>query len=84
MRRQLKWIRKNKGKTRRYIYFYYATFAPKNGERIFHLNGYLTWFQPIDTYEKFLKARKMIGKDNKINPSEIVIHSLNFLHETNI
>lgn len=80
----MKRFRKNRVKNRRYIYFYYTTFAPKNGESTFHLNGYLTWLQPIDTYDKFLKAKEMIGKNNNINPSEIVIHSLNFLHETNI
>lgn len=80
----MKWIRKNKVKTLRYIYFYHATVKSNNGLSITHLSGILTWLKPITSYDNLLEAKNLIAKDNNIDPSSIIIDNLSFLHKTYI
>lgn len=80
----MKWIRKNKIRSLRYIYFYHATAKNNNGLSITHLSGMLTWLKPITSYDILLEAKNLIAKDNNIDPSSIIIDNLSFLHETRI
>lgn len=80
----MKWIRKNKIRSLRYIYFYHATVSNNNGLSITHLSGILAWLKPITSYDTLLEVRNLIAKDNNFNPSLIAIDNLSFLHKTYI
>lgn len=77
----MKWIRKNKIRSLRYIYFYHATVSNDSGLSITHLSGILTWLRPITSYDSFTEAKNLIAKDNNFNPSSIIIDNLSFLHK---
>lgn len=80
----MKWIRKNKVRSLRYIYFYHATVRSEDGLSITHLSGILTWLKPITSYDNLLEAKNLIAKDNNFNPSSVIIDSLSFLQKTYI